>query len=104
MPGSSFLQSDREFSSVFLEQGNRVRNDAAIDIELVGFPPMMDPRKIDSVLHVHAETNDGEHHLQDGRSALGAAGSARDEKRACALSGQSWELLKEGIQRPYHLE
>src|ERR1700674_2161464 len=67
--------------SGFLEQSNRVRRNAALDIEAVGLPLMVDAGKIDGVLQVHTEIDDVQHHLQDGSDDAGAAGSAQGDKR-----------------------
>src|SRR5260370_3270869 len=64
----------------FFEQSNRVRGKAALDIETVRLPLMVDTGKIDRVLQIHTEIDDVQHHLQDGGDDARSARGAKNEK------------------------
>src|SRR5262249_40679876 len=60
---------------------NGVWRNAALELELIGFPLVVNAGKVDGILNVHLKIDDVEDHLQDSGDDAGAARSAQDEER-----------------------
>src|SRR5579859_508378 len=68
-----------------LEEGNRVRRNAALDAQRVRLQLMMNAREVYGVLHVHAKIHNVEHHLHDRSDDHGATRRAQGKKGLAIL-------------------
>jgi hypothetical protein len=82
-----------------LEHGNRVRRNATIEIQAIGFPLMVEAGEIDVVLHIPTDFHDVEHYFLDGGNDSRSAGGARSKERLAVFHGR-WE---EPWMKPGHL-